>query len=198
MERQKNKIKSYFRMIMSQLKNGTLEFFCRCSFHNSRNVAFFSDEMLTLRRCPCCCVIFLISSYKVFLGDLCMWLYDPIIAFDSLFSWSSNELSLLLLLLLKPFQPFRLLLVLKLMLLLMLPCYSVTVFAVLNIDVLVARAGEVVAGVEDPCDSIVIFSSGALKSLVFFRGGVWVCFSPGKAFRVYVSIKFKIRIINKQ
>ena len=45
MERQKNKIKSYFRMIMSQLKNGTLEFFCRCSFHNSRNVAFFSDEM---------------------------------------------------------------------------------------------------------------------------------------------------------
>ena len=45
-------------------------------------------------------------------------------------------------------------------------------FAVLDIDVVVARADAVVAGVDDLCDSMVIFSSGALKSVVFLQGGV--------------------------
>ena len=46
-------------------------------------------------------------------------------------------------------------------------------FAVLDIDVVVARASAVVAGVEDPCDSMIIFSSGALKA----------CFSSGDGTR---------------
>ena len=45
---------------------------------------------------------------------------------------------------------------------------AVTVFDIY----VVTRVGAVVAGVEDRCDSMVIFSSGALKSMVFPRGRV--------------------------
>ena len=53
-----------------------------------------------------------------------------------------------------------------------LPCYRVTVFAVLDIDVVVARAGAVVAGVDDPCDGHVWWSFSLLGRLkAWFSSG---------------------------